>query len=83
MTNLLQSNEIKIAVIGTDISYIKKELEEISRKLDEMGTHYLTITEFLIFKKGEWATVRNVVYGLVSLILTSVIAAGLFLMLNR
>jgi len=83
MTNLLQSDEIKIAVIGTDISYIKKELEEISKKLDEMGTQHLTVTEFLIFKKGEFLLVRNIVFGLISLILTSVVGAGLFLMLNR
>ena len=81
--NNQQTDEIKIAVIGTDISYIKKELEEISKKLDEMGTQHLTVTEFLIFKKGEFMLIRNIVFGLISLILTSVIGAGLFLMLDR
>ena len=81
--NNQQTDEIKVAVISTDISYIKKELEGISKKLDEMGTQHLTVTEFLIFKKGEFMLIRNIVFGLISLILTSVIGAGLFLMLNR
>jgi hypothetical protein len=64
--------EIKIAVIQNDVDYLKGRVDEISQKLDEK---FVTQTEF--------DPIRKLVYGIVALILTSVVGAVLAVVLNR
>lgn len=53
-----------LAVIQNDISYIKKQLDTIDTKV---GNTYVT--------KDQFEPVRNLVYGVVTVILVSVIGA--------
>lgn len=55
---------IQIAVIDEKITNMQGALAEIK---DQLGEHYITIDQF--------TPVRNLVYGLVGLILTSVVGA--------
>lgn len=61
-----------LAVIANDISYIKADITEIKRKLD---ADYVTREEFDPIKK--------IVYGIVSLVLTSVVIALITLVINK
>jgi len=56
--------EIALAVIQTDVSYIKKELDDIKELVKEK---YVT--------KEEFEPIKKIVYGLVSLILLGVAGA--------
>jgi len=56
----------------TDIKYIRRDLDKIMYKLDN---HFVT--------KGEFAPVQKIVYGLVTLILTSVVIALLALVVRQ
>ena len=67
MSNL----ETELALQGKDIDYIKKKLDHIDEKLDK---HYVTKEEFL--------PIRNIVYGMVGLILISVTTALLALVIS-
>jgi hypothetical protein len=58
------SDEVKLAVIQTDINYIKDKLNSVDQKV---STHYITREEFEPIKK--------IVYGLVGLILVAVVGA--------
>ncbi len=61
-----------LAVIATDISYIKQQINEIKQKLEgEYVTH------------DEFEPIKKVVYGLVSLILVAVVGALLGLIIFR
>lgn len=40
-----QSDETKIAVIATELTYVKEALAEVLKKLDQMSNNYLTKTE--------------------------------------
>lgn len=53
---------IKIAEIGRDIVYIKDKLDNIE---DQVGSSYVT--------KSEFEPIKKVVYGMVSLILIAVV----------
>lgn len=62
----------RMAVMKTDIEYIKKEVTKISKKLSR---EYVT--------KVEFEPIRKIVYGLIALILTAILGAGLRLLLRR
>lgn len=59
-----QSDEIKLAVIQTDLNYIKEKLNAVDTKV---SAHYVS--------KEEFEPIKKIVYGLVSLILTAVAGA--------
>lgn len=63
--------DTKIAVIQTDINYIKKSVDELNEKLEDK---YVTQDEFDPIKK--------LTYGLVALILTSVVGAIISIVVN-
>lgn len=59
-----QSEETKLAVIQTDLTYIKEKLNAVDQKV---STHYVS--------KEEFEPIKKIVYGLVSLILIAVVGA--------
>lgn len=59
-----QSDETKLAVIATDLTYIKEKLNAVDQKV---STHYVS--------KEEFEPIKKIVYGLVSLILIAVVGA--------
>jgi len=63
---------IDLAVIATDVSYIKRDVAEIKNKLE---ADYVTRQEFDPIKK--------VIYGLVTLILTGVVGAIISLVIRK
>jgi len=66
------SLETKIAVMASNVEYIKSDVDEIKKKLQG---DYVTKTEF--------KPVRDLVYGMVSLMLLSVFGALLALVLKK
>lgn len=59
-----QSEETKLAVIQTDLTYIKEKLNAVDNKV---SSHYVS--------KEEFEPIKKIVYGLVSLILVAVVGA--------
>lgn len=59
-----QSDETKLAVIQTDLTYIKEKLNAVDNKV---SSNYVS--------KEEFEPIRKIVYGLVSLILIAVVGA--------
>lgn len=66
-----QSDETKLAVIQTDLTYIKEKLNTVDQKV---STHYVS--------KEEFDPIKKIVYGLVSLILIAVVGALVALVVN-
>ena len=66
------TTETNLAVIANDISYIKERIEAIEKKLE---ADYVNRQEFL--------PVKNLVYGLVSLVLVAVFTALVALVIAR
>jgi len=66
------TTKIDIAVINTNIIDIKDDVKEIKEKLEQ---DYVTVSEFDPIKK--------VVYGLIALILTSVVGALVALVIRK
>ena len=64
MTSREQSDETKLAVIQTDLTYIKEKLNAVDNKV---SSHYVS--------KEEFEPIRKIVYGMVSLILIAVVGA--------
>jgi len=64
MTQQQQSDETKLAVIQTDLTYIKEKMNAIDTKV---SSGYVS--------KEEFEPVRKIVYGLVGLILVAVVGA--------
>jgi len=62
MTN--QSEETKLAVMQTDLTYIKEKLNAVDSKV---SSSYVS--------KEEFEPIKKIVYGLVSLILIAVVGA--------
>jgi len=58
------SDEIKLAVIQNDLTYIKEKLNAVDNKV---SSHYVS--------KEEFEPIKKIVYGLVSLILVAVVGA--------
>ena len=65
------SNNVKLAVITNDLSYIKEKLNAVDEKVSK---NYVS--------KEEFEPIKNVVYGLVSLILVAVVGALVALVVN-
>lgn len=66
-----RSDETQLAVLQTDITYIKEKLNGIDNKV---SSHYVS--------KEEFEPVRRIVYGLVSLILIAVVGAVIGLIIR-
>lgn len=64
--------ETKIAVVQTDVTYLKEKIDTIDKKLD---AQYVTQDEF--------DPIRKLVYGIVGLILTAVVGALISIVVNR
>lgn len=65
-------SQIDLAVIANDINYIKKDVAEIK---DTLAKNYVSREEF--------EPVKRIVYGLVGLILVSVMVAILALIIQK
>lgn len=61
-----------ISLMENDLKYIKQDISEVKIKLDE---HYIT--------KAEFEPVRNIVYGMVGVILLAVIGALVTLVVRK
>lgn len=64
MSNDNNRDDIKLAVLQNDMTYIKEKLNDIDLKV---SSGYVT--------KEEFEPIKKIVYGVVSLILTAVIGA--------
>ena len=71
-TTVDQSLETQIAVMAESVSTIKQDVTEIKTKLE---SHYVT--------KEEFDPIKKIVYGVVSLILVSVVGALLALVVIK
>lgn len=67
--------DTKIAVIQTDLSYIKSKVDELSDKLE---SKYVTQDEF----KAKVDPLGKLVYGVIGLILTAVVGGLLSMVIN-
>ena len=71
-------NEVKLAVMSEKVTNIEGSLVEIKKSIDELvrkiDDTYVT--------KNEFGPVKSVVYGLVTLILTSVVGAVIYLVIK-
>ena len=71
MTDTTDNDSVKLAVMQRDIEYLRKTHDESNTKLDaliiKIDDRYLT--------KDEFKPVRNIVYGLITLIVIAVIGA--------
>lgn len=59
-----QSDETKLAVIQTDLTYIKEKLNAVDNKV---SSNYVS--------KEEFDPIKKIVYGMVSIILVAVVGA--------
>lgn len=64
MSRSQEKTEINVAIIQTDIGYIKGKIEEVNKKFDVISLSYAT--------KAEVQLIRIVVFGMVGLILVAV-----------
>lgn len=70
-----QSEQTQIAVMGSQVSTIKDDVKEIKNFIAALGKNYV--------KREEFEPVRNVVFGLVALILVSVVGGFMALIINK
>lgn len=63
------------AVVGADIKYIQRDIAEIKDIIRNMSSEFVTKTEF--------DPIKRVVYGMVTLILTTFLIGALALVLNK
>jgi hypothetical protein len=76
MTPVKKNNgNIKIAVVANDVEHIKKSVDRIEKRFDNLDSQYV--------EKSEFEPVKKVVYGVVALILTAVIGALVGLVILR
>lgn len=75
MTNK-PTQDIKLAVIANDISYIKDKIQSIEEKMEG---DFVTRQEFI----DKFGPIQKIVYGLVSLVLVSVFGALLGLVVLK
>jgi hypothetical protein len=69
----------ELDVLTTCVQFIKKDVEEIKGDIKDIKQDYLTSKQF----KSEFEPVRNVVYGMVATILLTVLAAVLYIIINK
>ena len=75
---MAKSNSVrtKIAVVLTEIKFVKKEVKEMKQMINDLSNKFVT--------KNEFDPVKNIVYGAVALILTTVTLAVIGLVvINR
>ena len=65
-------DDIKLAVIQNDLTYIKEKLNAVDNKV---SSHYVS--------KEEFEPIKKIVYGLVSLILIAVVGALVSLVITQ
>lgn len=68
----MPEDKVNLALIEQDLKYIKDSVKEIKNSLDK---NYVTIDQF--------APVKSIVYGMVGLILTSIVVAMLTLIIRK
>lgn len=69
-----ENNKTDMAILKTKVEYIERGIDSIKGQLADMQKRYIT--------KEEFEPVKKIVYGLVSLILVSVIGAIVALILK-
>ncbi len=90
---------VSMALMGNDISNIKDDIKDIKISMKEIGTRFVTTTEFAEHIKADedhetriraledivpdFKTVRKLVFGCVTVILLAVISALVYLVVNR
>jgi hypothetical protein len=77
-----QATNTEVAIIATDIQYIKQEIEEIKKRLDGQ---FVTRLEFESRCKAiddKFSPGLKIIYGIVTLVLTGVCGALLALVIN-
>lgn len=67
-----EAMKVDLAVLATDVRYIRDEVSEIKNKLEK---------DYVL--RSEVDPIKRIVYGMVGLILTAVLAAGLTFILKR
>jgi hypothetical protein len=74
--------ENTLDTLAIDIEYIKRDVEEVKGDVKDLNAkvekYYLTIKMF----ESEFRPVRNIIYGMVGLILTLVLTAVVYLVLK-
>lgn len=78
-----KNTNIDVAIIANDISYIKQELDDIKKRLDQQ---YVTRVEFDGKMKSlmdKYDPGLKLIYGMVTLVLTGVMGALLALVINK
>lgn len=70
--NKESTDKVKLAVIQKDLEYIKANVDDIKHKMEQ---DYVTQEEF--------KPIRNIVYGMVSIVLTGVVGALLALIIKQ
>jgi ABC-type phosphate transport system permease subunit len=70
-----KSVEVDQAVLMQKVEYISKAIDEMKKTLEEMPSHFVS--------QEEWTPVKNVVYGVVGLLLTSVVVAITALVVHK
>lgn len=83
LEKLKDSSDTKIALIGNNIEYIQRDIQEIKTSIKEISGVYVTKQEFLDFKNSDFATVRKLVYGAVALILSAVVGGIMVLVIQK
>ena len=63
----VRKEDIKVAIMQSDIGYIKKSVDSITRNLENLDTRYVTRIEF--------SPIKNIVWGAVTLILIGLLGA--------
>ena len=68
----LHKEDTQIAVMANDISYIKKSIDELSLKVEH---NYVT--------KDEFEPIKKLVYGMVAVVLSSVVATLMTILVKK
>lgn len=71
----IQTEQVAIAVLNTKMDYLKDGVDGVNKKIDTISGQFVPQAEF--------KPVRNIVYGLVGLILTAVMLGILTLVIRR
>ena len=79
-------SDVAAAILTTDIGYIKADIREIKDSIKTLGDDFVTHVEFKEAMKSineQLKPLKNVIYGLVGLILIAVIGAILKVVLTQ
>lgn len=67
--------EVDQAVLMNEVKYISKRVDELTIKFDSMESRFVT--------QDEWKPIKNIVNGVVALLLTSVVVALVALVIKQ